>query len=87
MRLQQRLARLERILGQTESCSLCHDGLIQQLCTYEEDSDGTRRLVSGTPTHPCPQCGRLPRAEGISEVIFKLPGTDLSSRERDLPCD
>ena len=78
MRLQRRLVELEKILGQPESCPLCHDRLLQSICIYEQDPDGTRRLVGGTPTPPCPHCGRTPYADGISEMIVMVPEADRS---------
>jgi len=73
MSMKKRLAKLERIMGSAFSCPQCQDSLIRQICTYEEEPDGTRRLIGGTPPAPCPVCGRIPSGDGISEIIIVLP--------------
>ena len=84
MSIKNRLAKLEKTLG-TFSCPRCRDSDLRQVCTYEEEPDGTRRLVSGTPPAPCPQCGRIPSGDGhITEIIVALPPESLTDSESDI---
>jgi hypothetical protein len=83
MSIKNRLAKLEKIIGRAHSCPQCHDSPIRQICTYEEEPDGTRRLVQGTPPAPCSACGRMPSGVGVSEIIVVRPAE--SERDGILP--
>jgi hypothetical protein len=67
------LAKLEKIIGPGSSCPQCNDSPIRQICIYEEEPDGTQRLVQGTAPAPCPACCRMPSAVGISDIIAVGP--------------
>jgi hypothetical protein len=54
MSMKNRLAKLEKIIGRAASCPQCHGAAIRPICIYEEEPDGTQRLVQGTPPAPCP---------------------------------
>ena len=73
MSMKNRLAKLEKIIGRATSCPQCHGAAIRPICIYEEEPDGTQRLVHGTPPAPCPACGRMPSGVGVSEIIFARP--------------
>jgi len=73
MSMKNRLAKLEKIIGRRSSCPQCHDSPIRQICIYEEEPDGTQRLVHGTPPAPCSACGRMPSAVGVSDIIAVRP--------------
>jgi hypothetical protein len=73
MSLKSRLDRLEKMLGRGSTCPQCHGSPIQEICLYEEEPDGTLRLVSGTPPTPCAACGRMPSSHGISAIIAARP--------------
>jgi hypothetical protein len=72
MALKHRLARLEKTLGlgPAAKCPICHDSAIRGICIYFEEEDGTLRLQSGTPPEPCPACGKLPKRDGVSDIIY-----------------
>ena len=73
MSMKNRLAKLEKIIGRGASCPQCHGAAIRPICIYEEEPDGTQRLVQGTPPVPCSACGRMPSGVGVSEIIFARP--------------
>jgi hypothetical protein len=81
MSLKNRLAKLEKVLGRRAPCPQCHDSPVQQICMYDEQPDGTLRLVSGTPPTPCPACGRMPSLDDIWAIITKLPKETNDSGE------
>ena len=83
MSMKRRLTKLERIIGGRPACPVCRDSAIRQICTYEEEPDGSRRLVAGTPPAPCPACGKIPSGNGIWEVIAVLPPDSESDPEND----
>jgi hypothetical protein len=71
MTIRTRLVRLERRLDGARTadwCSLCGDGQIEQIRTYEVDPDGTRRLVMGQEPQPCSACGRTGRLGDVTEI-------------------
>ena len=84
MSLKSRLAKLEKILGRPAACPQCHDSPVQQICIYEEEPDGSLRLVEGTPPAPCPACGRMPSADGISKIVIARQ-KERSDRPEDPP--
>jgi hypothetical protein len=73
MSMKRRLAKLEKTFGGGPACLICRDSEIRPICIYEEEPDGSRRLVAGTPPAPCPACGKIPSGDGIWEVIAALP--------------
>jgi hypothetical protein len=73
MSFKSRLAKLEEILLGDGSCPHCHDNYVVPIRIYEEDSNGTLTLVTGTPPLCCPACGREASKDGITEVILPKP--------------
>jgi hypothetical protein len=73
MSMKNRLAKLEKIIGRCSSCPQCHGSPVRQICIYEEEPDGTQRLVQGTAPAPCSACGLIPSGVGVSEIIFARP--------------
>jgi hypothetical protein len=78
MSFKSRLAKLEEILLGGAGCPHCHDHYIAPICIYEEDSNGTRTVIAGTPQPCCPSCGRAASKGRNREIVL---GSSLSRRE------